>query len=518
MIVRALFALMVLAASVRAGRLAKAGLPEDAAGIRAALQALIPGSEARAELDRRVVELGAETFAERAAAFQALRAAPVLPSGLFAAPANSDDPEVRYWARGLARTAEGTAAFNVNLLFDEIRTRPVPGLSLDLLRVAVANRELRSSALRAAVASLRPEDEVWLAAILETGQGPVAFALDCAARLTTPGLREGAARYLEDDDPDLRLAAARALLQSRDKRAVPVLLALLECDDPNTRAEACGQLRGCSGLDAACEEVGVWRRWATEDLAAAALKIPPLRTEAALHHRLLVAIWDSDEVLEYDALGKVTWRLKLASATGSTGLPNGHRLVVGHRNEVAEYGADGELLREFETKGDEPVFAQRLPNGDTVIGFERSVETHGPDGGIRSELALPERAWFCTRRLADGHTLVTYISRTGVVELDADGKEVAAFDSGVRCRDARRIPGGHLLVCEFRGRVVEFDRRGKIVWKTREDLDPVRAERLPNGHTRVIARDGLLEISPGGEERWLLKLEFHKTPNCGSYY
>jgi len=237
-----------------------------------------------------------------------------------------------------------------------------------------------------------------------------------------------------------------------------------------------------------------------------------------VHHRLLVAIWDSGEVLEFDPEGNQLWKFEAKNATSVQGLPNGNRLLVGHNDrEVREFDAAGKKIWSANLTED-PVFVQRLPDGNTHVACERSMLLFDPAGKKLRELKLEHRAWFCARRLADGNTLVTFIDPRGVTELDPDGKEVWHLKTEKRLRDATRLANGNTLVVEMKGRVLEYSPDKKLVWESPKGLDPVNAVRLPSGNTRVVTGAGMVEITPTGQRIDILQLKLHKTPNGASYF
>jgi len=96
-----------------------------------------------------------------------------------------------------------------------------------------------------------------------------------------------------------------------------------------------------------------------------------------------------------------------------------------------------------------------------------------------------------TRKLANGHYLVTFKGEGKIVELDGDGKMLREIKVPGDPHGAFALPDGHLLVtCGDGHTVLEFDAREKVVWQLNEnDLpgNPLRlmagAQRLPNGNT-----------------------------------
>lgn len=506
------------------------GLSATVDSLRPALRVLVAGSDERRQLRADFSALGAPQFAARKAAFTSLKSRPLLPGTLLRSSLASEDPEIRAWADQLAFSTVQRNQTTLQSILRRIERIPVLGLSQDLYiigRAYEAKPAVSRPCYRSALQSLLPSDETWIArALSETNQSP-AFLLAAVARLNTPALQAAAQPYLTDPDPELRMLAVRAALQAGDRRALPALLELLESPRFERRRQAHQLLCEVSGLSVSEQtqvaasdakgEVAHWRSWVEQFPAEASLLIPDLETAPALLHRFVVALWNSGEVLEFNEDGQLIWRVEVKQATCVEGLPNGHRLVVGHTDQILEFSADGTLLKELKPETS-PIYIQRLPSGDTVVGFEKEVITYGPEWHIQGRFALPRRAWFCTRRLANGHSLITYIDRFGVAEVDAAGEEVRFVAGEKRFRDAQLLENGHFLVCELDGRVLEYKPDGTMVWQSAADLNPVRAERLTNGDTRVYCKNGILDITVNGTLIPRLQIELDHVPNGASFY
>jgi HEAT repeat protein/outer membrane protein assembly factor BamB len=81
----------------------------------------------------------------------------------------------------------------------------------------------------------------------------------------------------------------------------------------------------------------------------------------------------------------------------------------------------------------------------------------------------------------------------------ADGRALWEMDVSVPV-DAQPLPGGRLLVAEFRGsQVSERDRSGKVLWSHRVNALPTTCQRLPNGNTFIATYGELFEVTPDGK-------------------
>jgi hypothetical protein len=167
---------------------------------------------------------------------------------------------------------------------------------------------------------------------------------------------------------------------------------------------------------------------------------------------------------------------------------------------------------------DQPLVAQRLPNGNTFIATRtmivevdrdrKEVFTHTRPGG---ELIM--RA----RKLRNGDiAMVTQLGTTRYVRLNAEGKELSSFAVDVRTSGGRLevLSNGHVLIPEMgNNRIVEHDAQGKIVAEITVE-QPIAATRLPNGHMLVTSMTptiGAIELDRSGKEVWHYKADTRVT-------
>ena len=123
----------------------------------------------------------------------------------------------------------------------EGRTDPT---AVDALAVALSDtdHEVRKLASQHLETLLMPEAlPVVLRAAESQNADTRAWAVRCLGAAGAPAL-EPLRRYAEDLDPHVRAAAAHALAFLRDKRSVPLLVALLEDEEIDVRIEALGSL------------------------------------------------------------------------------------------------------------------------------------------------------------------------------------------------------------------------------------------------------------------------------------
>ena len=126
---------------------------------------------------------------------------------------------------------------------------------------------------------------------------------------------------------------------------------------------------------------------------------------------------------------------------------------------------------------------------------------------------------FACQRLPDGRTLVGECERGRLLELDARGrvvKTVNILPKGIKdggmafMRNARKLSNGHYLVAHYgEGKVTEYDARGRAVWSAATPGGAHSVQRLPDGHTLVSIADRdrnprIIELDGDGQVVWSL--------------
>ena len=509
------------------------GLEATEESLASYFQTLRPGSPELDKMEAEFEGLGAATYAERHQAYVKLRERPFVPRVRVLEAVRDDDPEVRMWSE---RLREETADRNRRVLMQVLATisnrdQPVHGLTAELLHLTanLPSSRFVHQTRQALLATAQTNDLNIILADLDARPAPyqlnlleyllaedavphVAPYLDGAINSKEPNRKEPNRK--KTNSKELNLCAAHILLKHGQREPLAMLASMVD-EEGKLLPSASGLLALATGKYFA--DAAGWQTWVDEHGATAELNVLDGAPDV-VHHRLLVAIWDSGEVLEFDADGNELWKFEAKNATSVQGLPNGNRLLVGHNDrEVREFDAVGEQVWSAKLP-DDPVFVQRLPNGNTHVALERAMLLFDPTGKELRKVAFEHRAWFCARRLPDGNTLVTFIDPKGVTELDPDGKTIWQLKTEKRLRDATRLANGNTLVVEMKGRVLEYSPDKKRVWESPPGLDPVNAVRLPSGNTRVVTGEGMIELTPTGQRIDMLQLKLHKTPNGASYF
>ncbi len=256
---------------------------------------------------------------------------------------------------------------------------------------------------------------------------------------------------------------------------------------------------------------------------------------------------DKPRIIEVNMLGEIIWEylvppdLKRYNNPGLDVelLPNGHILYVLPRNGVYEIDRSGKIVWSYLTKKISHD-ADRLPNGNTIFVFgadDQKSDAQVIEVNPKSQVVwtwyakgyfdkppynnIYNEGWTHTNavsRLPNGNTLISLRNFNFIAEVDPQGAVVRTIGEGILLEqhDPEILPNGNILATSLpRGRphsAVEIDpKTGRIVWEylipDRENW-PVRdANRLPNGNTLITGTTEIVEVTPGGEIAWRLRLQ-----------
>ena len=265
-------------------------------------------------------------------------------------------------------------------------------------------------------------------------------------------------------------------------------------------------------------------------------------------------------VVEVNMLGEVVWEYKLpAEFSESTNpgfdvelLSNNNIQIVVPRKGIFEIDKSGKIVWEYRT---EKVShdADRLENGNILFAFgnedkvtDAQVREITPDGKLvwswyaKQDFdkapynEIYDQGWTHTNavlRMDNGNTLISPRNFDMLLEVDKTGKIVKTIGKGLMKyqHDPVFLPNGNLLFenHDEPNEVLEINPdTNEILWKftiANLHIQPVRdANRLPNGNTLITGTSAIIEVTPGGEIVWSLKLkniEFTKktAPQKGFY-
>ncbi len=508
--------------------LRRVGLSADGPSLLMLFRKRTPDADSQARMQSLIEQLGSDSFSEREEASEELAGYGVAAVGLLRAATQNDDLEIRRRARDALTIIEKNDLSN-DVLIAALRVlghRKPARMTEVLLDYAPhsADAEITEELCQGlASAAMRGGDADPRLVQALNDKSPIKRAI-AASALCAGGCRKqlpAVRRLLREHDPQVRRRVALALLEARDKAAVPVLIELL-AELPPAEAEriesmlsqVAGDTAPKGSLDAARDKYrDAWAEWWRQHEGG----IDLAKIELSLHWRgytlavCMTALRGRGarfgSILELDAHGRTRWQIKGLSYPVDAQVIDERRVLVTEQRQgrVTERNHDGDILRSI-TVPELPLEARRLPNGNTLITTSNRVfETDRHDKEVWSSNGTRFDTIAAACSFRGGEVGICY--RSGeFVRVDRKGKALVSFRVGGPLRNnathIQGLPNGHVLVPLFyNNKVVEFDANGREVWSA-SYTQPVCAQRLPNGRTLVVGYGNsfFVELDRNGRE------------------
>jgi outer membrane protein assembly factor BamB len=480
--------------------------------------------------------LGDDSFAVRQKASADLAALGPVALPLLRAALKDPDVEIARRAEECIRLIE--QEYNATVVPAALRLladrKPAGAVDALLTFAPFADDEAVAEEVRAALAALavrdgKPEPAV-VAALTDTAPAKRAAAAVALTRAGVASERAAIRKMLADPDAQVRLQVALALAAARDRDAVPVLIALLAELPPGDAWQAEEFLYRLAEdrsppAAAGSDEAGrkrfrdAWKEWWAKNesrVDLAKLEAPPV-----VHGYTMMILLDQGQLIEVDAANKVRWTINgLQFPLDAQFLPgNGRdredRVLVAENqgNRVTERNLKGEIV--WEHKVDQPLMAQRLPNGNTFIGTRTHLIEVNRDGKEVSTYTRQDGDMFMrAARLRNGD-IACVTASSQFYRIDRNHKDLYHFAVDIQTSGGRIqvLPNGRVLVPEYTGnRIIEADPDGTVAWEVPFQT-PIIATRLANGDTLVTSynQHRAVELDPKGREVWDYKTDTRVT-------
>jgi len=183
---------------------------------------------------------------------------------------------------------------------------------------------------------------------------------------------------------------------------------------------------------------------------------------------------------------------------------SGYTNLISDNNHIIEINETDDIVWDY-TLG--TVDAERLENGNTLMGGSVLVKEIGPLGGIVWQYGTDLLVVSDVERLENNHTLITDFSQNFVREVNESGIikwEITGLSAPM---DAERLDNGNtLIVNNVNGKVIEVDPLKVIIWEYScgVGVGPTDAERLSNGNTLITEQlsDRVIEVDSFGNLVW----------------
>jgi HEAT repeat protein len=483
-----------------------------------------PGEADLARLLESIRQLGSTNYRHRAAASQALVEAgpPALPllrealKGSALEVSRRAELCIAQIERGLGSALPGAAARQM------VRQKPAGAIGCLLQYLPHADDDTVEGEVFSALLALGSRSGKVDSALSAALRDPVAVRRAAAAfvlgRHTDLGTRAAAAKLLGDTDHKVRLRAAQGLLAGNERAAVRALVDLLKDAPPDLTTQAEEMLLGLAGETAPeyapgrsdrtsdADRHANWVAWSRE--YGDRLDLARLAASPRSLGRTLVIEFNTNRVAEYDRAGKLLWQINANGPMDAQVLPGGRILVAeSGAQRVTERDTKGKITWTHSTDG-EPVYCQRLPNGNTFIGLRAGALEINRAGKVVFSHAYPNGYLHSIHRMRNGHVL-TLSGSGNVMETNGNGRTVRTLTLDLKAAgEMIDLPGGRFLVSHYGagGGVFEIDASGKRLWE-KSNLFACGVERLPNGRTLVGSDRRVLEIDRAGRVVWEIAVQ-----------
>jgi hypothetical protein len=502
--------------------LARAGVKTDGPALLQFFRDRTLSEAEQQQLGSEVEHLGALAYrAREQAATRLVRAGPRARPLLRDALQNADPEVARRAALCLRRIANGPdvalAPAAARLL---AREKPA-GTAEVLLAYLPFAEDAVAEEVRHTLAAVAVRGKAAEPALVQALADPVAAkraaAAGALARSGAPHAKEAVRPLLKDAATPVRFHAALALVEARDREAVPVLIDLLDKVSPDqvwqvkdvlyqVAGEQAPDTAGAAGSPA--KERATWHAWWKQHQDT--VDLSRLHDPTHLLGYTLLTLMDQQtatgRVLELDPAGKVRWEIRGLRYVLDAQVVGKDRVLLAEYldRRVTERDFSGNIL--WQKPIEMPIACQRLPGGNTFIATRRQLLEVDQGGKEVFTYSPPGTSISAARKLRDGQMVL--VTSGGVCHrLDPAGKEVTHFTVGPVYTMGSNIdvlPAGRILVPLYRqNKVVEYDRDGNVVWEV-ESPQPTSAVRLPNGHTLVAShfQQRVVELNREGGEVW----------------
>lgn len=506
--------------------LKSAGIATDGNGLLAYFRSRSLSAADQVRLKQAIVLLGDESFEKREQASRDLLAA-----GRFSLPylkPHTNDPDLeraRRVERCIEEIEQAPYAALLTAAAQLAAVRKPAGVTEAMLTcLPWVDDEMAQESVFSALTATGVQDGKVEPALLDAAKDRESVRRAAAAFVlgrVSGEARQQAVRLLADVDPRVRFYAATSLLRTGERAAVSALVAQLT-DGPVPLAwqaeDLLCRVAGDKQPDASAgnwDEAGrkkcreVWEAW--WKLKQNDIDLAKINFEDSYLGLNVIAELDgsgkaaSGRIVECGPDRKDRWQIdNVVRPIDAVLLPGGRILVAEHgQARVSERDREGKILWEHKTQN-QPVTAQRLPNGNTfIVTYNELLEVTPTNKVIYSHSG---RAMiFHGQKLRNGN-MVYVTGNSQVVELDPAGKQIRSINVGNTSgwASVEKLPNSHYLVALYSGRkVVEVDENGKVFWECACE-SPGHATRLRNGNTLVASIEGrkVLEYNRAGEVVW----------------
>jgi HEAT repeat protein len=494
----------------------------------------------RGHIAELIQQLGSDDFDERETASESLTNIGAVARPQLRDAARSTDAEVRLRARRCL-AAIGKTAGTADVLSAAARvlaatkTAGVADVLLNYLPNIEEPEAVDEVGLALATAGLR-EGKVEAALVKGlTDKMPIKRAAAGAALARVGGAahRPAVRKLLKDEKIEVRRRVALALVDAKDKEAVPALIALLAdsaVEDRDAVEEKLGLVAGdkapayptLNSEEARKKYLLAWESWwkangekldmAKIDLGKSMLGYTVIAQLGFRGGKGKIAR-QNGKVFELDRAGKVRWTIENLNYPVCAEVVRGNRVLICEytMNQISERDFKGEIIWK-KSLTSSALGVQRLRTGGTFV-YSRNQLIELDKAG-KEVVTINRPGWDIVAAYRDKEGHIGMAASNGMfIKMDRTGKEIKSFrigfvNSGLGA-SIQMLPRGRVLAPNYnQNKVVEYDESGKVVWEASVST-PGSVRRLPNGHTVVTSRLGreVIILDRAGKTVWSKKCD-----------
>ncbi len=473
-----------------------------------------PTADVAKKIDTLIKGLDDDEQDVREKSMQGLAEMGPLARGKLAEAVKTGDAEVKRRARW-ALEKIGPAADDATILPAAVRVLAArkPAGALEVLLAFLPHID-NADALEEASVSLGPlgadkdgkPDPLMLKALASPSASVRGAAGQALAKVAAA--RDAVRKLLADAQPGVRRRVAMALLEARDKEAIPALVALTGSDSDDDAGVADDALTGLAGEkapepvssgDARAREKtkANWERWwkdagPTFDLAKADLHSGGRGMAILGVQEVGVGKVGTAKIIGFDAGGNKKFTIDSVRSPTHASMSRRDRVICCevNYNRVIEVDLKGKIHATISVT--QPLHAYRLRNGNLFVAARSGLFVY--DKTNRQIHSFPQAVQVTSAYMFDDGTMSVLMTNRQLVRLGKDGKEKGSVRLGTGISFSlyglkpHFLPDGGVVVPEYSQSMVRaYDKDGKLRWETSVPR-PSSVTQLPGGNYMITQR------------------------------
>ncbi|MCJ8329847.1 MAG: HEAT repeat domain-containing protein [Lentisphaeria bacterium] len=480
------------------------------AGIIKHLEEISPTEDFMNNIDALIKQLG-ESFRKRKVAQKKLIALGSLVEAKIRESSKSDDPEIKFRCQKILESISSNDSDHTLYTCLEFLKRVKAKQAVSAILNAAplyASSYLKAAADTTLITLVQDSDLKTLEKALKHKELSIrSLAVNAYGKCVGAKNSEKLYPYLKAKKPEMRLAAAKAIANLGDRKALAAFIELMGDENLDIRSKSAQFLRqftnqyfNYSAYDNKKNRDGalvLWNVWQEEKSPTAKFHFP-LKAYSGnyLNGNTLIAM---NGAIELDRKKKEIFRYTHPSCWTAEKLANGNYLIGSHNTKkLIEVTPKKKIVWEY------PMYAMsahQLPNGNILIA------THGSKSVLEIRKKDKKIVWqydcnvqtYQAYRLANGNTLV---SGHGFIRILTPKKKVIwEYTNGQYFYGIQPLPNGNIMVSDNTGGIVyELNRKKERIWEYK--VTSISVFKLRNGNVLIGKSNGIIEVTPKKEVIW----------------